>query len=143
MRLNELATELAGARQYAATMEKLAAALEDEITAHPLYSKWKDVQEELKVAQAQADVAKALFGVEALTEYNRSGNKKPHPAVEIKMMIEVLYDEKEALAYAREHIPNAVKLDAKKFEAAAKALELPFVTTEEYPKAYVSANWEG
>lgn len=143
MKLNELAQQLAEARQHAATLESLADHLEAEITSHPLYSKWKDVQEELKVAQAQADVAKAIFGMEAIAEYNRSGERKPHPAVEVKIMTEVLYDDEEALKYARLHIPNAVKLDTKKFEAAAKALELPFVRTEEYPKAYVSSKWEG
>ena len=143
MRLNELAQQLADARKHAAVLEELVATLEAEITAHPLYSKWKDVQKELKEAQAQADVAKALFGMEAIAEYNRSGEKKPHPAVEIKIMTEILYDDEEALKYARLHIPNAVKLDAKKFEAVAVASELSFVRTEEYPKAYVSNKWEG
>ena len=143
MKLNELAKQLADARKHAAVLEELVATLEAEITAHPLYSKWKDVQKELKEAQAQADVAKALFGMEAIAEYNRSGEKKPHPAVEIKIMTEILYDDEEALKYARLHIPNAVKLDAKKFEAVALASELSFVRTEEYPKAYVSSTWEG
>lgn len=143
MGLNELAQDLVNARKHAAALEEMAAILKAEIMAHPLYSKWKDMQEELDMAETQIYIAKTLFGMEAIAEYNRTGEKKPHPAVEVKIMTEVLYDDEEALKYARIHIPNAVKLDTKKFEAAAKALELPFVKIEEYPKAYVSNKWEG
>lgn len=41
------------------------------------------------------------------------------------------YDQDKALAYCREHLPKALRLDAKVFEKAAAVLDLDFVTVEE------------
>jgi len=81
------------------------------------------------LATAKADVVGAEERVRraALAAYDVDGNKRPHPAVTVKSYSTVAYDSTAALDYARQHLPQVIKLDARAFERAAKALGLEFV----------------
>jgi hypothetical protein len=45
-----------------------------------------------------------------------------------------------ALIYCRQHLPNALKLDARAFEKAAKVIPLSFVDVVETPKATIATD---
>ena len=61
----------------------------------------------------------------------------PHPAVEIKLVEQVAYDEAEALEYARVHLPQTVRLHKPSFEKVAKIIDVPGTAVAKVPKAYI------
>lgn len=73
----------------------------------------------------------------ALLIHATTGNTQPHPGVKIAIHKVPNYDESEALDYAREHLPQAVKLDKRKFDKFARDFDLEFVTVVEEPRARV------
>jgi NAD+--asparagine ADP-ribosyltransferase len=85
------------------------------------------------VADAEADVRKA-----ALATYGENGEKQVHPAVTVKVFTVLDYSLSDALEYARQHLPKALKLDKRSFEKVAKAAELDFVAVSEEPRATIS-----
>jgi hypothetical protein len=56
------------------------------------------------------------------------------------VLTKIEYDTARALTYAREHLPQALKLDAREFEKVAKVLKLDFVTTHEEPQATIATD---
>ena len=98
-----------------------------------------------KLAELDANLAAAEEAVraDAVFEYNATGSKHPHPAVKVKIFKRVIYDAKAALEYARQHIPNAVRLDARKFEKAALELDLGFVEVVAEPRAQIDQDLTG
>lgn len=67
-----------------------------------------------------------------------TGDKRPHPAIGINMLTRVDYDLEEALTYAREHYPGAVKLDKRAFDKIAKATPHKFVTISKIPSTKIT-----
>ena len=92
-----------------------------------------------KLAELDTEVAatEEAIRADAVSQFKATGSRHPHPAVEVKMFKRAIYDAKAALEYARQHIPNAVKLDARKFEQAALKLELGFVEIVVEPRARI------
>ena len=74
----------------------------------------------------QADVADAEIDVRQMGRiiFFETGDKTPHPAVEIKIYTALDYTNEDAIEYAREHLPQALRLIKKTFETAAKAIKL-------------------
>ena len=96
----------------------------------------QELQRARQFEKAQDDIVRAI----ALSEFGSTGVKSAHPAVTIKMFKRFVYDARQALDYAREHIPNALKLDARAFEKAAQALGLDFVTIEDDPRPQIASD---
>ena len=92
----------------------------------------------LKAAQADVADAEAEARKQALAAYEETGDKAPHPAVKVKMYTALCYNLDKALDYAREHLPQALKLDKRTFEKAAKVLELDFVDIVQEPRAILA-----
>jgi len=78
----------------------------------------------------------------ALEEYAKSGNKRPHPAVAMRINKRLRYDADAALEYCRKNFNAAVKtvLDAKVFEKVAPNLGLDFVQITEEPQATIASD---
>jgi hypothetical protein len=78
---------------------------------------------------------------EAEANFKTTGEKQPHPAVDVKEKTELLVDELEALKYAYENLTDALALDHKVFGKVMKALppeKVPAcVTILQVPKAYI------
>lgn len=76
----------------------------------------------------------------AVEQYEATHEKQVHDAVVVKFFTELEYEQADALAYCREHLPNALKLDARAFEKAAKVIPLSFVDVVEVPKATIASD---
>jgi hypothetical protein len=115
----------------------------------------------LELAKAQLDTAKVdvqdaegVVRAEALALYGQDGNKRPHPKVQIKVYRVYRYDEAEALNFARVYMPDALKLNKRAFEKAARGLEgmdlgevtgqlAEVVTIRDDPRATISKDLGG
>lgn len=102
---------------------------------------WKNLgwrRELLKTAKDHVAIAEAATRKQALSIYEETGDKAPHPAVPIKMYTVLDYEPADALDYAREHLPKALKLVKRTFEKAARVLELDFVDFTQEPHATIA-----
>lgn len=91
----------------------------------------------LNEALSAAETAARLFAVEV---YRMTGEKKMIGAT-VKMFDTVeIKDRKKALWWSIQNVPDAVILDEKKFAAAAKHLQLDFVSITEEPKGQISSD---
>jgi hypothetical protein len=70
--------------------------------------------------------------------FDETGKTHPHPAVTIKQFTVLVYTADDALEYAREHLPQALKLDKHVFERVAKAAQPPFVLFTKEPRATIA-----
>ena len=114
------------------------AEIKAELEALPLWKMLQDVQGYLATARADVETQEHRVRWEALEAYNKTGNKKPHPAVAIKMYAVLYYASLDAHAYACQHLPKALRLDVKAFEKVAKVANLDFVTISEEPRATIA-----
>jgi len=96
---------------------------------------------------AKADVAdvEGAIRAAALDAFSATGDKRPHPAVGIREMTRLEYDEGEAIFFCRRAAPNALKLDRRAFEKIAKLgieaggpFDLDFVTIRKEPQAAIA-----
>jgi len=79
----------------------------------------------------------------ALAAYGKTGDKAPHPAVKVKMYTVLDYEDADAFDYAREHLPQALTLNKKVFETAAKSIKLDFVVIQQEPRATIARDLSG
>lgn len=71
---------------------------------------------------AKADKLDAEIRMDAIQHFDIYGDKKPHPALSIKVMTELDYDDRLAMAWCQTRLPNAIKLDRSVFEKHARAV---------------------
>ena len=76
----------------------------------------------------------------AVLAFEQSGDKRPNSAIQIKEYIVLVYSEGDALEFARQHVPKALKLDRRAFERVAKVLEPDFVTVITEPRATIASD---
>ena len=141
--LDEMVRKLAEARAELATHKTEKAKLEDRITAE-IVEKYGDEGarlNELIAAAQQAEIAadEALRAA-AVAQYEATQDKRPHPAVTVKVYTTLSYEEADALEYCQKHLPKALKLDRREFEKVARAAEPVFVTFVVEPKATVATD---
>lgn len=135
--LSDLVRNVAALRRTAATTAEQIKAIEARVKAenHLLYEEKARLATELEAAESQL---RAL----AKEEYERTGEKKPTPGVEIKIGTSYEYKPEDALAWARQTkmalVPES--LDVKAFAKIAAATPLPFVTVVETPKAQIATD---
>jgi len=130
---------LAQVRAEAAGQEALVAAYKTELEQTLAFTRLQEASARFKELKEREEELADTVRMAALDLYNTTGDKKPHRHVQIKIFPKLVYDAAQALDYAIASLPAALKLDTKKFEAAAKALDLPFVTIEQEPKVYIDA----
>ena len=136
--MEEAIANLAYIRQVVSEREIALAAYEIELHATQL---WKCLEERRaslqKAKMAQSDL-EAEVRKRALTAYAETGDKAPHPAVKIKMYAVLEYKEEDAINYAREHLPRALKLDKRIFKKAAQAVAMNFVAILQEARATIT-----
>ena len=89
-------------------------------------------------AKAAVEQAEAQLRELAEAHYKTTGEKKPVPGVEIKLVTEVaIVDPKAALDYAK-HTGLCVKLDEASYKNLAKTNDVPGTTVTEVPKASIA-----
>lgn len=128
------------AREKVLDLKHTAETLEQMIADSDIGKELAEVRGWLKDAQQTQARMENEVREWAITAFLTTGDKKPHPAVQIKEYTVLTYDDGQALTYSREHIPNAVKLDKRAFEKAAAALALDFVQIATEPRATIATD---
>ena len=130
---------LAEARAEVVMQEAMVASHKSELEQTPEFIRLQESAALLKELKEWEEESADAVREMALSLFTSTGEKKPHKNVQVKLFSKLVYDAGQALEYALANLPAALKLDTKKFEAAAKALGLPFVATEEEPRVYIDA----
>lgn len=135
--VSELVKDLAVARKNEAEEKAILDSINAEIQAQygerlELAQKYLSTAR-IDVADAEAKLEKAVSD-----QYKVDGNKKPHPALMVKIYTVLEYDPGVALDYCRQHLPNAVKLDKAQFEKVAKVAGLHFVEAKDDPRLTIA-----
>jgi hypothetical protein len=112
--------------------------LKAEMDASPLGKRLKQVYQYLEVAKEDVASAEVKVREAAMDAYQNTDNKKPHGAVQVKMHTTVVYEQDAAFDYARNHLPQALTFNRRKFELAAKVLDLDFVTVLKEPRVSIA-----
>ena len=89
-------------------------------------------------AQARLEQAEEALRQATLAAYAGAGNKRPHPAVAVRVMTRLVYDPEGITAWARENLPAILVLDVKTFERVAQHLMVPGVTVSAEPVATIA-----
>jgi len=143
MTMDNLVHNLAIARSTTANLKAELAQVNAEAAAmvkERFGERIKQLTDWLSRAQADLEANEQAVRETALEAYLETGNKHPHPAITIKVFTKLDYDEEQAVTYCVEHLPKALKVDKRKFEAVAKAAELDFVQITDDPKATVATD---
>jgi len=142
-----------GARTIATThlvaaVQRLAAARRDAVTVAAAVRSsrlsWENDHAGLLLSERQAQAAeeRAEAELRALAEahYDATGEKRPAPGVEIKIVTRVeISDPVAALTYAKK-IDLCLLLDEKTYKLLARSQDVPGTTRADVPQASVSRN---
>lgn len=101
---------------------------------------WKHSDEVKQLSEQERDRLETELHLVTLDAFAVSGDKHPYPALNVREMTQLVYDEAEALKYCRTNMIGALKLDKTKFEKAAVALGLDFVKEIKKPSATIASD---
>lgn len=133
-------TYLAQLRQEVAEIKEEVDKAQADLEATAEWQRIASIKEQLKQRQDAQAEAEDHIRYLALMEWENDGNKHPHPAITIKTMTRLDYDQEAAKSYSIAHLPNALKLDTRAFEKAAKVLGLDFVIITNHPQATIATD---
>ncbi len=93
----------------------------------------KELIESISVMENAQEEIKEKVRVEAIEEFEKTGAKKLLGGIGIRILSKLIYSESDAMNWANENMPIAIKtvLDKKQFETFAKSSDLDFVEKEE------------
>jgi hypothetical protein len=131
--LNDLARTVALARQEE---DHLKALVKESDEAYALQTAY--MREQLKKASDAARQAEFELRIASLKAWETDGNKH-QPGATIRMMKRVLYEAKDAMAWAMEH-KMFLKLDDKGFERYAKETPPDFVLVQDEATAAIDSD---
>jgi len=118
--LDDRVTQLARARaiqaEYQASLDEIRADIQDRYG-----EALTKAQQYLNTAKQDVADNEELVRSLALIEYARTGDKRPHPAAGIRVYTILDYEPEAALQYCLRHNTDALQLDKRAFEKAAKA----------------------
>ena len=144
--MNELVTLLAHYRAeldaHKAELKERQAELDEILAALPIAQTMATIKEEVDVLAAEEQRIYRALCIEAVNAYETTHDKRPHPAVQIKLMTQVDYNEDKFKAWAIEHdLPGLLKLDKAAAKKVATGPTAPdFVTIGTYPQATVATD---
>lgn len=96
----------------------------------------------LSTAEEEIAEVEAKLRKEAVDRFRFIGDKG-HGPVRVKEYTVLAYDPGEAHAYCVRYLPATLKMDKRKFEKAAKVLDLGFVTIGTEPRATIARDLSG
>lgn len=133
--LNSIVSDLAHAREVLAEAKNDLDALVAEFQSSDPYkyfsarvAEWRNFAESLDSEARRA----------ALDAYRETGNKKPHPALGVRVSKAIRYDPEIARKYCLDKLPGLMVLDAKRFEKVAMEYPLEFVEIGEAVQATIA-----
>lgn len=91
--------------------------------------------EELKSTEEKNSELKELIKTDSIKEYEETGEKKLSTGLGIRVTTKLIYEESDAIKWAKENMLVAIKetIDKKQFESFVKSNELEFVEKIETP----------
>lgn len=131
---------LARAREDVIILQSRIDRMEAALAATPEAQLLAETREEMANRKADCREHEVAARDIGLKLYEASGDRKPHAALTIKMFKVLDYDAENALAYCREHLPQALKLDRREFEKVAKTVNIPIVTMGLEPRMTIARN---
>jgi len=137
-KLDKRVEALTVVRRAIAEQQRVVDEALETLQALPEYRALETAGARLRELRANEDAIQEEVRELALREYQKTGNKRPHSAVQIKVFTVLAYDNDKALDYCRQHLPGALKLDKRAFEKVAKAANLEFISVTKVPKATIS-----
>ena len=132
--------ELASARNLEAALAQEVERLEALVAISDLGWQLAAAQDQLGTARLSKLDAEEKARHAALARHELTGSKQPHPAVRVVLSRVLDYDPIEALEYAQQHLPKALRLNKQAFEKAAKAIEPDFVTMGKEPRTRIAGD---
>ena len=133
--------ELAAARQRASGLTDLRNAIRLQIAMSDLGKELDEAEGRLAAAKQAEDDARQELNELAQMRYACEADKRPHPAISIRLLTMFEYDPKVAREWAEANLRAALVLDLKKFEKAIQQLGVPdFVRTWHKPQVMVSSD---
>jgi len=89
--------------------------------------------EEIRIMSEGCEESKREIKIEAIAEFQQTGEKKMFGGIGIRVLNKLFYDESNAIQWAKQNMPVAIVeiIDKKQFETYAKTNELEFVKKEE------------
>lgn len=106
---------LQAARERRAALRARVEALETQMKSTPEGKLWEESLKEFRDAQTEEDEIERKIRHLAVELYLACGEKKPHPGVAVKVRRVPRYNPEEAAAWCREHLPEMLVLDEKRF----------------------------
>lgn len=92
----------------------------------------------LDAARTAQEQAESALREAVLAAFIATGNKRPHPAVGVRVYTRLVYDPAAVTAWARENMTPLLVLDTKRFEQVAPHLGVPGVTISPEPQATIA-----
>lgn len=136
---NELVRGLAAARGMTTYWQDQLADVKLAIAESELGQEQAKHEESLKRAKEWEAAARSALDQAVLASFD--GNKHPHPAITVKELTKLDYDPKQAREWADTNLRSALVLDAKRFEKAILATEVPdFVTVRKEQQVTVASD---
>jgi hypothetical protein len=135
---NELLSKLAAQRLTLATAKEMKAAMVKTFEETPSF---QAVATNIESADNQISELEKELRLKALADFSVNGIKKPHPALGIRVTAKVVYDHKEAEAWAKENLPTAFSFNSQFFEVYVKNVaDVPCATIEQVPTATIATD---
>lgn len=103
----------------------------------PEYQQLQEVHNQLDAASQDAQAAEDLARSVVALHYGLTEEKKGD-LWGIRITTKLMYDQEEALVWASENCPDALKLNKKEFEKVAKSLREVTLTTAITPNSFVT-----
>ena len=129
---------LAYTRSVEAEYKAEVAAAQAELETSGVWKYLEQQRQYLKTAEADVADAEVEVREQAMAVFAETGSKEPHPAVKIKMYAVLEYNDEDTIDYAREYLPEALKLDKRTFKQAAQAITMNFVAILQEPRATIA-----
>lgn len=114
------------------------------------YDEWRAANEDViaRAEQAKKNMQEIEYGLRnaIVMHYDKTGDKKPHPKLGVRVSEVPVYDEDVAYNFALHSVPKLLKLDGVAFKSYAKGVRmsvpLSFVEWEEKVMATIAKNLE-
>lgn len=140
--MNELIKQLKLARQDLEDKQTYTAKILQQIQQTALWKEYEFAKQDEDNAKKSLASIDADLRLAALAIYETTQNKKPADGISIVINKSLFYIPTEATAWAKEHQPDLIELNEKKFEKYARAIldvtPLEFVTVEEVPSVRIA-----
>ncbi len=140
MTLSEMIEALRQEREILEIKRRSAAEAQEWLERTPEWQALCKAKQELQRVQDAVEQREQMIHDEAVRLYQSTGEKKPHPAVSIRVFREPQYDEQTMRNWLMANAPTFLKIDAARLKKSAEALPDAPLTWQDKPVAYIASD---